>query len=432
MRRLSAWGRTTADQHQVIELADRLSAQHAIQSFKPGIAHGMGRSYGDVCLNAEGVAWQTRRLDHFIAFDREAGVIRCESGVLLASVQQMITKSGWMLPVTPGTQQVTVGGAIANDVHGKNHHILGTFGHHLMSLTLARTDGEIIVCGPDNRAEWFNATVGGLGLTGVILEASIRLRPVRGEWLDVETLPFQNLDEFFSLSEQSEADWEYTVAWVDCLSTQSRGIFMRGVHSPLAHAELTHKCASRNIPFTPPFSLINGLSLRAFNQIYYAAHQLKQRRSIIHYEPFFYPLDSIKGWNKLYGSRGFYQYQCVVPMKGGRQVIKELLTAIANEKMGSFLTVLKVFGDKAPAGLLSFPMHGITLALDFPNQDERTQLLFATLDKLVSAAGGRIYCAKDASMSQALFAQTYPALTQFITYRDPGISSSLSRRLFGI
>jgi FAD/FMN-containing dehydrogenase len=432
MRPLSSWGCITADQHQVIELADRLSTQHTIQVFKPGIAHGMGRSYGDVCLNAKGVAWQTRHLDHFIAFDPAAGVIRCESGVLLASIQKLVTKSGWMLPVTPGTQQVTVGGAIANDVHGKNHHILGTFGHHIESLTLARTDGEIIVCGPDNRAEWFNATVGGLGLTGVILEASIRLRPIQGEWLDVETLPFQNLDEFFSLSAQSEVDWEYTVAWVDCLSAKSRGVFMRGNHSPSAHAELTHKSATRNIPFSPPFSLVNGLSLRAFNQVYYASHQLKQGRSIIHYEPFFYPLDGIRGWNKLYGAGGFYQYQCVVPMEGGRQVIKEILATIANKKMGSFLAVLKVFGDKAPAGLLSFPMHGITLALDFPNQGKRTQLLFATLDELVSAAGGRIYCAKDASMSPAVFAQGYPALTKFKNYRDPGISSSLSRRLFGI
>jgi hypothetical protein len=191
---------------------------------------------------------------------------------------------------------------------------------------------------------------------------------------------------------------------------------MRGNHSPLAHVELTHKSATRNIRFSPPFSLINGLSLRAFNQIYYASHQLKQGRSIIHYEPFFYPLDSIRGWNKLYGAGGFYQYQCVVPMEGGRQVIKEILAAIANKKMGSFLAVLKVFGDKAPAGLLSFPM----------------QLLFATLDKLVSAAGGRIYCAKDASMSPEIFARGYPALTKFKTYRDPGISSSLSRRLFGI
>lgn len=432
MRPLSSWGRLDCHNHQVIELSDVRSAGQLLSLFKPGIAHGMGRSYGDQCLNPQGVVWRTTSLDHFIAFDREAGILTCETGVLLSSIQKLVTSAGWMLPVTPGTQSITLGGAIANDVHGKNHHALGTFGHHIISLTLQRTDGEIITCGPDNRPEWFSATLGGLGLTGIILSASIRLRPISSEWLDIETIAFRHIDEFFALSHASEKSWEYTVAWVDCLSLGTRGIFMRGNHSLQKHAPNKKSASTLRVPFCPPFSLINTVSLKVFNEAYYRSNKMREGKSLVHYEPFFYPLDGLQGWNKLYGSKGFFQYQCVVPLNNGEQSIKAILALIAKEKMGSFLAVLKIFGDKPSAGLLSFPMHGITLALDFPNQGERTSSLFGKLDDLVKAAGGRIYCAKDATMSRELFEAGYPSITQFLPFRDPGISSSLSRRLLGI
>lgn len=417
--------------HRVIALPDVRSTASVVATTLPGIAHGMGRSYGDVCLNPQGVVWSTTGLDHFIAFDRQAGILTCEAGTLLSSIQKLVVSAGWMLPVTPGTQSITLGGAIANDVHGKNHHALGTFGQHIVSLTLQRTDGEIIICGPDQRPEWFSATLGGLGLTGVILSASIQLRPVSGEWLDIETQAFESIDEFFELSSVSETSWEYTVAWVDCLSPHSRGIFMRGNHSMQSGLRPPKKSTWLSIPFSPPVSLINALSLRAFNQAYYLSHKRRAGKSLVHYEPFFYPLDGVRGWNRLYGAKGFFQYQCVVPLRGGAQAIKDMLALIAKERMGSFLAVLKVFGDIPNAGLLSFPMQGITLALDFPNQGARTHSLFKKLDQVVSAAGGRIYCAKDACMSPALFEAGYPNLGKFLAFRDPGISSSLSRRLLG-
>ena len=288
----------------------------------------------------------------------------------MRDIQRLMIPRGWMLPVTPGTQLVTVGGAIANDVHGKNHHRVGSFGDHVAEIRLLRTDGETIVCGPDQKPDWFAATVGGLGLTGVIIETSLQLRRVAGPWLDTETQPYQNLEEFFALADGSEEGWEHTVSWIDCISGGGgRGIFMRGNHVEprMAAAEPAGKKLS--VPFVPPVSLINRLSLRPFNTAYYHLQSFKGRaQSRAHYEKFFYPLDNILNWNRIYGPRGFYQYQSVVPRAVGKDAVEAMLKEIANAGDGSFLAVLKTFGNRQSVGMLSFPQPGVTLALDFPNK----------------------------------------------------------------
>ena len=427
MRPVSSWGRLSASPHEVVELANRESVAHDIAARGPGIAYGMGRSYGDSCLNPDGVLWTTTGLDRFIAFDAETGRLTCESGVLLRDIQHLAIPRGWMLPVVPGTQLVTVGGAIANDVHGKNHHQTGTFGDHVLGLRLVRTDGEVIDCGPELRREWFAATVGGIGLTGLIVQAELQLRRTVGPWLEAETVAYVGLDEFFRLSDTSHPEWEHTVSWIDCTSTvEARGLFMRakpasGVDRPLP--------ADRRfaMPLTPPFSLVNRLTLRPLNSLYYGLGRWRTGRHIVPYRPFLYPLDGILDWNRMYGPLGFFQYQCVVPE---RDAIREMLDAISRSGEGSVLAVLKTFGEQRPSGLLSFPMPGVTLALDFRNH-ARTTFLFERLDAIVAAAGGRLYLAKDARMKRPMFEATYPGLSAFAAYRDPGMSSAMSRRLMG-
>jgi FAD/FMN-containing dehydrogenase len=427
---VSSWGRLGCWEHEVKILTDRHLVVDQLKNSRTGIAYGMGRSYGDACLNPNGVLWKTTRLDRFISIDESTGRLVCEAGVLLRDIQRLLISRGWLLPVTPGTQLATVGGAIANDVHGKNHHVLGSFGDHVKWIKLIRTDGTIIECGPELLPEWFSATVGGLGLTGVILEAEIQLRRVPGPWLDTETVPYTNLNEFFRLSDDSEADWEHTVSWIDCISGGGRGLFMRG--NP-CNVDLRPEPKGRKwtMPFVPPISLVNRLSLRPFNSAYFNIKKWKAGRSYTHYEPFFYPLDNLQDWNRMYGPTGFFQYQSVVPRKVGHDAVQAMLDEIARCGEGSFLAVLKTFGNRHPLGMMSFPQPGVTLALDFPNKGERTLKLFERLDAIVREAGGRIYLAKDARMPRDLFEAGYPRLAEFLKFRDPGISSALSRRLMG-
>jgi FAD/FMN-containing dehydrogenase len=397
-----------------------------------GLAYGNGRSYGDECLNPGKTLWTMRGLDRFIEFDATRGVLECEAGVLLKEIIGVTLPRGWFLPVTPGTQFVTLGGAIANDVHGKNHHALGTFGEHIESLALLRTDGALIECGPSLRPQWFEATVGGLGLTGVIVRARLKLKKVPGPWLRTEAQAFESLDEFYLLSAESERTWEHSVAWVDCLGTGSRvgrGVFFRGDHA--SHDATVPVMRPRTIPLSPPFSIVNRWSLRLFNTLYFRAHKVRSAGRTTYYVPFFYPLDNFLEWNRLYGPRGFFQYQCVVPKSTERAAIGELLSIIARSGTGSLLAVLKTFGDRPSVGLLSFPMAGTTLALDFPNLGEKTARLFDQLNAIVLSAGGRVYPAKDAAMTREMFETGYPRLAEFLFFRDPRISSAMSRRLIG-
>jgi FAD/FMN-containing dehydrogenase len=429
MRAVSSWGRLSSLPHDVIDLADRARLAGDLARSRPGIAYGLGRSYGDACLNPGGTLWATAGLDRFIAFDESTGRLVCEAGVTLRDIQDVFVPRGWGLPVLPGTRFVTVGGAIANDVHGKNHHAAGTFGDHLASLRLLRTDGAEIVCGPALRPEWFAATVGGLGLTGLIVEAELQLRRLAGPWLETETVAYSGLDAFFRLSGESHPAWEHAVSWIDCTSGDAaRGLLMRA--RPAADQRGAWRGRALAMPLVPPVSLVNRLTLKPLNRLYWALNRRQVGRRIAHYVPFLFPLDAIGDWNRLYGPAGFYQYQCVVPPEAGAAAVRELLAAIARSGEGSVLAVLKTFGERWPRGLLSFARPGVTLALDFRNH-RGVEPLFERLDAIVRSAGGRLYAAKDARMPRALFEATYPGLEEFRRFRDPGISSAMSRRLMG-
>jgi FAD/FMN-containing dehydrogenase len=427
-----SWGRYPRVDQASVALVSRDAALPAI----PGtlLPFGNGRSYGDSCLNGGGTLLCTRNLDRYIAFDAASGVLRCESGTLLSEIIDLCLPQGWFLPVTPGTKYATVGGAIANDVHGKNHHVAGTFGAYLRVFELLRSDGSRMRCSPSENAEWFAASIGGLGLTGLITWAEIQMKPVQGPWLDTDTHKFGDLDEFFALSEGAAGRHEYTMAWIDCASSGAalgRGLFTSAEHAPIPTGAAERDPHRLAMPFTPPISLVNSLSLRTFNWLYYHRQRQPVQRALQHYDPVFYPLDGIRDWNRMYGPRGFLQHQCVIPPAEARRGIEELLRQIAASGQGSFLAVLKVFGDKLSPGMLSFPRPGATLALDFPNAGPKTFQLLERLDAVVAAAGGAVYPAKDARMSGAHFRQFFPAWERFQTFIDPRFSSSFWRRVMG-
>ena len=427
-----SWGRYPASQPARVQRPGaRPSALPA--SDTPVLAYGNGRSYGDSCLNNDGMLLDMGSLDRFIAFDPATGVIECEAGVLLADILELVVPQGWFLPVTPGTQFVSVGGAIANDVHGKNHHVAGTFGCHVRELELLRSNGQTVVCTPEQNADLFAATVGGLGLTGLLTRATIALKRIEGPYMDVDTLRFANLDEFFDISAASDRDYEYTVAWVDCSARGAnlgRGWFMRANHKPaLGQQPDPRKRGGPTFPFVTPVSMINPLTLRPLNTLYFRRKFKARSRDTQHYQPYFYPLDGIKHWNRAYGPNGFLQYQCVVPHADARTAVAELLERIAAAGAGSFLSVLKVFGDVQSPGLMSFPRPGVTLALDFPNRGRETFELLDALDDIVRAAGGAVYPAKDARMSAAAFGEYFPNLERFQGFVDPAFSSNFWRRV---
>lgn len=394
------------------------------------LAYGNGRSYGDSCLAVTGQVVQTRPLNRFMSVDWETGVLRAEAGTTLDEILQIAVPRGWMLPVTPGTKYATLGGAVANDVHGKNHHVRGTFGRHVRRFLLLRSEREPFECSPDEHAEFFAATIGGLGLTGVIAWVEIQLMPIRSSRISVTSIRFGNLDEFFALSEELDSRHEYSVAWIDCLSRGAalgRGIFLVGDHATRGGLQLPVR-KKRSVPITPPISLINPLTLRAFNTLYYNRQQEKTVHSDVDYDSYFYPLDSLLEWNRIYGKRGFQQYQCVLPQARSRDAMQAILEAIGRSGTGSFLAVLKRCGAAVSPGLLSFPMEGASLALDFPQHDASNRRLFEQLDAIVREAGGRIYPAKDAHMSAQDFQLAYPTWPQLEALRDPALMSRFWQR----
>jgi FAD/FMN-containing dehydrogenase len=398
------------------------------------LPYGNGRSYGDVCLIRGGTVIDTRALNRFISFDAESGVLRCESGVLLSQVLQLVVRQGWFLPVSPGTRYVTIGGALANDVHGKNHHKAGTFGCHVRAFELLRSDGSRHLCTPDENADLYAATIGGLGLTGLVTWVEIALRKIAGPLLMEESVKFDNIGEFFQLSELSDKDFEYTVAWVDCIargSSLGRGIFARANHTDGDGQELQPGDGPKiSIPVELPFSLVNSLSLRAFNAFWFRRQRQRRQLRTVHYQPFFYPLDAIGGWNRIYGPKGMLQYQCVLPGTDGRDVFRKMMKAIAKSGNGSFLAVLKIFGDRPSPGMLSFPRPGVTLALDFPNNPDVFRLL-DRLDHMTREVGGAVYPAKDARMSGESFQTYFPNWQKFSAHVDPAFASSFWRRVTG-
>jgi FAD/FMN-containing dehydrogenase len=435
--RYESWGRFPKADQRVLPLTWRDQPLPSVQETGHTLLpFGNGRSYGDVCLNDGNTLLDCRPLDRFIAFDPSTGVLRCEAGVLLSEILAVVVPRGWFLPVTPGTQFITLGGAIANDVHGKNHHAGGTFGRHVLALELLRSDGSRTLCSPTQNTPLFAATIAGLGLTGVITWAEIQLKPIASAAIDEDIIRYPDLDAFFELSKESDKDYEYTVAWVDCLArgkSIGRGLFMRGNHAPEKRGESAAKGLHGQLPFPvdPPFALVNGLTVRLFNALYYRKQLRDKVTRRVPYAPFFYPLDAVRDWNRIYGSKGLLQYQCAIPPENAADGIREILGRIAAARAGSFLAVLKVFGDQPSPGLLSFPRPGATLALDFPNQGPRTHKLLAALDEVTRAAEGRIYPAKDALVSAEHFQHYYPQWRELEAFMDPAFSSSFWRRVTG-
>ena len=399
----------------------------------PLLAYGLGRSYGDSCLNDGGTLMDTRPLDRVLHFDAEEGSIVCEAGVSLGEILLTAVPRGWFLPVTPGTKIVTLAGAIANDVHGKNHHVGGTIGCHVEQLELVRSDGQVLRCSREENAELFSATIGGLGLTGIIRWAELRLKKIASAEIEMDTVPFSTFEDFVRLSSDEEGSrYEYTVGWVDCLSgRKTRGIFMRGNHSTQGRLQTHPEKIKLGVPFTLPGFTLNKLTIWGFNNLYYFMGKRKEGHSRVHYDPFFYPLDKVDNWNRIYGPGGFTQYQCVVP-ESEAAAFQEILERIARGGQGSFLGVIKKFGNVPSPGMMSFPRPGLTLALDFPFRGEATLRLFADLDEVVAAAHGALYPAKDPRMSPRMFRLSYPRLDEFQRWVDPALSSSFWRRVMEV
>lgn len=398
--------------------------------YKSFLPFGNGRSYGDSCLAESSHVLSIRNMDRFIYFDWQRGIVRAEAGVSLAEILAITIPQGWFLSVTPGTQYATLGGAIANDVHGKNHHLRGTFGRHVVSFGLLRNGGEIVVCSPLQQTDLYAATIGGLGLTGVIVWAEIQLIKIVTAEIDTTVVRFNNLSEFFLLSAELDSKHEYSVAWIDCLAKGSevgRGVYIVGDHSRYGRAEILSS-SKVGVPIAPPFSLVNNMSLKVFNNLYWHCHPSNSTRSRTSYEPFFYPLDRISNWNRIYGRKGFQQYQCVIPEASAEIAMMALLDCISASGQGSFLAVLKRCGNIESPGLISFPMPGISLALDFP-QTADLDSLFIRMDDIVREAAGRLYPAKDAHMSGSDFRAAYPAWEQLEKIRDPSIMSLFWKRV---
>jgi FAD/FMN-containing dehydrogenase len=395
---------------------------------RPGgsvLAIGLQRSYSDTVLNDDGGLISMAGLDRLIEFDAVNGRLRAEAGIALGEIMRLAVPRGFFVPVSPGTRSVTLGGAIANDVHGKNHHKAGTFGCHVVRIGLLRSDGARAEIGPGN--DLFAATVGGLGLTGIIEWAEINLCPIGSAYLDVDILPYSRLSEFWQLAADTAATHEHSVAWIDCAA--GRGIFTRA--NWRTDCDLAPHVDRRRprVPFNLPNGALNGLVTRLFNRAYYATHRRSAAPLRQHYGTFFHPLDAIADWNRLYGRAGFRQYQCVLPLETMHDATADLMKEISRSGDGSFLTVLKTFGAVPSPGLLSFPMAGATLALDFRNRGEATLRLFERLDAIVRAANGRLYAAKDGRIPVEAWRHGYPKLEQFLPHVDPAFASDFWRRV---
>lgn len=432
---LQGWGRYPSVEAEIITPASRAACQTNAPPIaeKALVPHGMGRSYGDSALCEHVIS--TRLLDLLLDFNSETGVLRCEAGVTLADLLAVFVPRGWFPPVTPGTKFVTVGGAIASDVHGKNHHLHGCFSEFVAAIELRLADGGAITCSRTTHADLFHATCGGMGLTGLITAATLRLQRIHSSFIAQTTFKARHLQEALELFASHHAA-TYSVAWIDCLAggkALGRSLLMLGEHAPAGG--LHTGCPTRiSIPADLPHQLLNTYSIRAFNALYYQRIRQTESRQQTHYEPFFYPLDGILHWNRLYGRNGFLQYQFVIPKTVGMAGLQAMLQRIAASGRGSFLAVLKAFGAEN-ANLLSFPLEGYTVALDF----KRTPGLFALLDDLDAMLlefGGRLYLSKDARMSAATFRRSYPRWEQFqqvrADYGAIGRFASLQSRRLGL
>lgn len=422
--KLSGWGR-----YPVIDSVRlKQNDQAWSESFIPVGNH---RSYGDAAMAS--VHWPMRSQNRLIAFDEETGLLTCEAGVLLSDIVEVFLPRGWFLPVTPGTKWITVGGAVASDVHGKNHHLQGCFSECIASLELLLPHGEIKTCSRTQNSDWFHATCGGMGLTGVMTQVSFYLKPVQSQWIQQATIKTADLHETFEAFEQYQ-DSPYSVAWIDCLAKDNslgRSLLMLGDFAQDGDLGFQPK-NTLTIPFDFPTFTLNSLSVRLFNTFYYGKAKTGESQQRVGVDSFFYPLDAIHHWNRIYGKNGFVQFQFILPKAVSFDGLESILKRIAASGMGSFLAVLKLYGAQNQ-NWLSFPMEGYSLALDFKMQPGLEDFIRSLTDQVV-ALGGRVYLAKDALLTREQFEQSYPKVEQFRIFRqDKGLNthfqSLLSQRL---
>jgi decaprenylphospho-beta-D-ribofuranose 2-oxidase len=437
-RALSGWGRYPVVETDAYRPERIARLGELVRGRGPVLGRGLGRSYGDAALNGAGTTILFERLNRFLSFDPETGVLECEAGATIADIIQVFGPRGFLPAVCPGTRYVTVGGAIACDIHGKNHHRDGSFGRHVLGFRLITASGEAVGCGPDRDPDLFRATVGGMGLTGLIAEATIRLRRVPGPHISVDYDRAPDLDTALRMFEENDERYAYSMAWIDCLArgrALGRSVLMRGDPVPEQTTPLVAASGPPRlrVPFDLPTWVLNPVTMRAFNTLYYHRHPVRRHGVVTDFESFFFPLDRIGDWNRIYGRRGFLQWQCVVPTETGRAALIRLLE-LARRGHGSFLAVLKRFGEETGAGPLAFPRPGYTLALDFPANGDGLLRLLDAMDDIVAEAGGRLYLAKDARMRRDFFHATYPDLPAWLAVKrrvdpDNRFSSDLSRRL---
>lgn len=441
---LAGWGRYPQIQAECTRPEDRDEAGAALDDARsaglPALPHGMGRSYGDAALLTQGRVVLTRRLNRMLDFDPDTGRLRCEAGVTLQEIIETFAPRGFFPPVVPGTWFVTIGGAIGCNIHGKNHHGAGCFGDHLLEMQMLLGSGDVVTCSREENADLFWATIGGMGLTGMILTATFELYPIEGPGMALETVRIENLDHFFEVSAASK-DFTHVVTWIDTVKTGrglGRGVFQRARHAPAdaspeaGSVDRMAKAIGKLVDGKSFDSnhLLNRFTVRAFNEAYFRKEKKGTVRSVSHYKPFFFPLDAVPNWNYIYGPRGFLQYQLVVPE---RAAVRAALERVSSSGQASFLSVIKEFGDLDHGGI-SFPQKGITLAMDFPNTGEPLLRLFEDLDALVLEAGGRVYLGKDARLGRAAFEQMYPERERWQAIRDAYdpdrvFTSDLARRL---
>lgn len=418
-----------------------LRAEEAVARLRAGtaapdslLAYGNGRSYGDTCLNADGALVDMRSMNRILSFDPRTGLLEAEAGALLSDIIAYAAPHGFFPQVVPGTQFITLGGAIANDVHGKNHHRRGTFGCHVESLALVRSDGHTYACSLASNPDLFAATIGGMGLTGIILSAKIRLMRVPSLHVRERVTQFRDLCEFFDLVEEADFANEYAVAWVDQLArtrSAGRGLLMTGNHAEKGLHAATPAGGMLSVPFQPPVNLVSRPMLKVFNRLYRVIKGRSRGPRNTSYQDFFFPLDGVGDWNRLYGPRGLFQHQSVVPEEAARHAVPDLLAAAKKAGQGSFLTVLKRFGAVRSPGLMSFPRPGYTLTLDFPNRGASTLALLKELDAITLAAGGAVNPYKDARMEPAVFAASFPGWEALEAMRDPAFMSGFWARTAG-
>jgi FAD/FMN-containing dehydrogenase len=418
LKRVSNWGNYPEVQVEFYEFEDVETLRALLKESTEVIPRGNGRCYGDSALGPRIIS--SLRYNKFLAFDEKKGILRCQAGVLLADILDVCVPRGWFLLATPGTKLITVGGAIASNVHGKSQHKTGNFCDHVLEMEIMLSDGSIVTCSPQENADLFWTTCGGMGLTGYILNATLQLRPIETAYIRQETFQAKNLDHMMDLFEESE-NWTYSVAWIDCLARgkgMGRGYLQRGEHATLADLKkkahrqnplIIKPALKLNVPFTFPEFALNIWTVKLFNAVLYWSHP--EMKSVIDYDKFFYPLDVILNWNRIYGKRGFTQYQFILPKEKSRDGLRDILERITNKRMGSFLAVLKLYGEQK--GYLPFAMEGYALALDFPIKDGLFEFL-DELDEIVLAYGGRLYLSKDARMKQKMFMQSYPDVEHFI------------------